>query len=57
MFGTPFEFFAVEFARVAIPLLPVTEPAEPTAAPHGTRWPAFPVVVVLGALMGAMMVL
>lgn len=57
MFGTLFEFLAVEFGRVGVPPLPVTEPAEPTLAPHGTRGPAFPVVVVLGALMGAMIVL
>ena len=56
-FGTPSWFPAVELGRVGIPLLPVTEPAEPTDAPHGTRCPTLPVVVVLGALIGAMIVL
>lgn len=57
IFGTLFEFLAAELGRVAVPPLPVTDPAEPTLAPHGTRGPVFPVVAMLGALMGAMIVL
>ena len=56
-FGTLFEFLTVEFGIVANPLLPLTEPAEPTLAPHGIRGPAFPVVGMLGELIGAMIVL